>query len=88
MKLYVPQSLPSFLLLLTYLALYIYSMMADYQIQMADGDRVGEFYVKFHGPKTSMLLLLYLSVTVPYFFYSCVYTDIRLSTTFPIRSAI
>jgi len=29
-------------------------MMADYEIQMADGDRVGEFYVKFHGPKTSM----------------------------------
>lgn len=27
--------------------------MADYEIQMADGDRVGEFYVKFHGPKSS-----------------------------------
>ncbi|CDF36546.1 Ubiquitin-conjugating enzyme, E2 [Chondrus crispus] len=26
-------------------------MMADHEIQMADGDRVGEFYVKFHGPK-------------------------------------
>lgn len=29
-------------------------MMADYEIQMADGDRVGEFFVKFHGPKSSM----------------------------------
>lgn len=27
--------------------------MADHEIQMADGDRVGEFYVKFHGPKSS-----------------------------------
>jgi ubiquitin-conjugating enzyme E2 H len=26
-------------------------MMADYDVQMCDGDRVGEFYVKFHGPK-------------------------------------
>lgn len=25
--------------------------MADYDVQMCDGDRVGEFYVKFHGPK-------------------------------------
>lgn len=31
----------------------VYSMMADHEIQMADGDRVGEFYVKFHGPKSS-----------------------------------
>lgn len=29
--------------------------MADYEIQMADDDRVGEFYVKFHGPKSSKL---------------------------------
>eukprot|EP00177_Eucheuma_denticulatum_P007612 GFKZ01013844.1.p1 GENE.GFKZ01013844.1~~GFKZ01013844.1.p1 ORF type:complete len:217 (-),score=50.16 GFKZ01013844.1:570-1220(-) len=28
-------------------------MMADHEIQMADGDRVGEFYVKFHGPKST-----------------------------------
>eukprot|EP00178_Gracilaria_changii_P006893 TRINITY_DN222_c0_g1_i1.p1 TRINITY_DN222_c0_g1~~TRINITY_DN222_c0_g1_i1.p1 ORF type:complete len:196 (-),score=37.13 TRINITY_DN222_c0_g1_i1:379-966(-) len=28
-------------------------MMADYEIQMADGDRVGEFFVKFHGPKST-----------------------------------
>lgn len=28
-------------------------MMADHEIQMADNDRVGEFYVKFHGPKQS-----------------------------------
>jgi hypothetical protein len=31
-------------------------MMADYDVQMLDGDRVGEFFVKFHGPKDSMLL--------------------------------
>lgn len=31
----------------------VFSMMADYEIQMADDDRVGEFYVKFHGPKSS-----------------------------------
>lgn len=37
------------------IVLAVYSMMADYEIQMADGDRVGEFYVKFHGPKTSTL---------------------------------
>ena len=28
-------------------------MMADYEVQMCDGDRVGEFYVKFHGPQGS-----------------------------------
>mmetsp|Transcript_3316 Transcript_3316/g.5818 ORF Transcript_3316/g.5818 Transcript_3316/m.5818 type:complete len:200 (+) Transcript_3316:593-1192(+) len=26
-------------------------MMADYEVQMADDDRVGEFFVKFKGPK-------------------------------------
>ncbi|KAA8491135.1 Ubiquitin-conjugating enzyme E2 5 [Porphyridium purpureum] len=26
-------------------------MMADYDVVMCDEDRVGEFYVKFHGPK-------------------------------------
>ncbi len=31
------------------------SMMADYDVQMCDGERVGEFYVKFHGPKGSKL---------------------------------
>ncbi len=31
-------------------------MMADYDVQMCDGDRVGEFYVKFHGPKGSTFL--------------------------------
>mmetsp|Transcript_7311 Transcript_7311/g.15632 ORF Transcript_7311/g.15632 Transcript_7311/m.15632 type:complete len:206 (-) Transcript_7311:190-807(-) len=25
-------------------------MMADYDVQMCDDDRVGEFFVKFHGP--------------------------------------
>lgn len=31
----------------------LFRMMAEYEIQMADGDRVGEFFVKFHGPKSS-----------------------------------
>ncbi|KAK1870378.1 hypothetical protein I4F81_012840 [Pyropia yezoensis] len=26
-------------------------MMADYDVQMCDGDNVGAFYVRFHGPK-------------------------------------
>lgn len=25
--------------------------MADYDVQMCDGDNVGAFYVRFHGPK-------------------------------------
>lgn len=36
-------------------AYQLFRMMADYEIQMADDDRVGEFYVKFHGPKSSKL---------------------------------
>eukprot|EP00182_Erythrolobus_australicus_P003815 CAMPEP_0185834070 /NCGR_PEP_ID=MMETSP1353-20130828/4229_1 /TAXON_ID=1077150 /ORGANISM="Erythrolobus australicus, Strain CCMP3124" /LENGTH=193 /DNA_ID=CAMNT_0028532423 /DNA_START=229 /DNA_END=810 /DNA_ORIENTATION=+ len=26
-------------------------MMADYDVQLCDDDRIGEFFVKFHGPK-------------------------------------
>jgi len=28
-------------------------MMADYDVQLCDDDRIGEFFVKFHGPKDS-----------------------------------
>jgi hypothetical protein len=34
-------------------AFFLLRMMADYDVQMLDGDRVGEFFVKFHGPKDS-----------------------------------
>jgi len=41
-------------------------MMADYDVQLCDDDRVGEFVVKFHGPKDSKLN------SIPFSFVSCV----------------
>lgn len=42
----------------------IYRMMADYDVQMCDGDRVGEFYVKFHGPKGSTFISTRASIYI------------------------
>lgn len=57
-----PSFLPSFFALNVHNSVEISAdvrMMADYDVQMCDdGDHVGEFYVKFHGPKGSSYIRL------------------------------